>query len=96
MACVVIERIVVSILDAFVLDSVVGNVLADFLQGFVQLNDRLPTGTADDQLRTTKELVGTVKTPDGDLDILLTLVKRPGKPSIWLFATTTSSPASFQ
>jgi MscS family membrane protein len=50
---------------------------------------RLPAGTADDQLRPTKELVGTIKTPDGDLDIILTLVKRPGKPSIWLFAQET-------
>ena len=51
---------------------------------------RLPEGNTDDQLRPTKELVGTVKTPDGDLDIMLTLVKRPGQqPAIWLFAQET-------
>jgi MscS family membrane protein len=51
---------------------------------------RLPSGNSEDQLRPGKELVGTVKTPDGDLDIMLTLVKRPGQqPSIWLFAQET-------
>ena len=51
---------------------------------------RSPEGNTDDQLRPTKELVGTVTTPDGDLEIMLNLVKRPGQqPAIWLFAQET-------
>lgn len=50
---------------------------------------RAPTGNTDDQLRLTRENIGTVKTPAGELDIILDLVKRPGQPAIWLFSQET-------
>ncbi len=41
------------------------------------------------ELRLSRERVGTVKTPNGDLPLLLDLVKRPDEPPIWLFSQET-------
>jgi len=50
---------------------------------------RSPNGNIEDQLRPSREYIGTVKTPNGDLKIMLDLVKRPGQPSVWLFSQET-------
>jgi MscS family membrane protein len=50
---------------------------------------RSPSGNTDDQLRLSREQVGTVKTPSGELKVLLDLVKRPDQPPIWLFSQET-------
>jgi len=50
---------------------------------------RSPAGNIDDQLRLTRERVGIIKTPNGDLDVMLDLVNRPGEPAIWLFSQET-------
>ena len=41
------------------------------------------------ELRLSRERVGTVKTPNGELPLLLDLVKRPNEPPIWLFSLET-------
>jgi MscS family membrane protein len=46
-------------------------------------------GNLDDNLPPSKELVGTVKTSSGSLDILLERVQRGNSPSIWLFSAET-------
>ena len=58
---------------------------------------RSPSGNTDDQLRLSREQVGTVKTPSGELKVLLDLVKRPDQPPIWLFSQETLNqvPAAF-
>jgi len=50
---------------------------------------RSPKGDVEDELRLTREKIGTVKTPDGEMDVLLDLVRRPGEPPIWLFSQET-------
>lgn len=50
---------------------------------------RSPQGSLNDDLRTTREKVGTAKTPAGDLEIFLDHVTRPNQPSIWLFSAET-------
>ena len=50
---------------------------------------RLSTGDLEDNLRMSRELVGTLSTPTGDLKVLLDLVKRQDQPSIWLFSQET-------
>jgi MscS family membrane protein len=50
---------------------------------------RSPKGNVEDELRLSRERVGTVKTPNGELPLLLDLVKRPGEPPIWLFSQET-------
>jgi MscS family membrane protein len=50
---------------------------------------RSPKGDVEDEMRLTRERVGTIKTPDGEMDILLDLIRRPGEPSIWLFSQET-------
>ena len=50
---------------------------------------RLPAGDLEDNLRESRELVGTVTTPNGELKVLLDLVKRQDQPSIWLFSQET-------
>jgi len=47
---------------------------------------RSPTGSGEDKQR---ELVGTIKTPQGKMDVLLDLVKSPDEPPIWLFSQET-------
>jgi MscS family membrane protein len=55
------------------------------------INDlsRSPTGNSEDTQRVSRELVGTVKTPRGNMDVLLDLIKRPDEPPIWLFSKET-------
>jgi MscS family membrane protein len=51
---------------------------------------RSPKGNTEDQLRLSRESVGTVKTPNGsELKVMLDLVNRPGEPSVWLFSQET-------
>jgi MscS family membrane protein len=50
---------------------------------------RSPEGNTQDNLRVSRELVGTVKTGHGDLDILLDQVQRKDQPPIWLFSQET-------
>src|SRR5579871_3474748 len=50
---------------------------------------REPKGDIEDELRLTRERIGTVKTPDGEMEVLLDLVRRPGEPPIWLFSQET-------
>jgi len=50
---------------------------------------RSPNGNIEDQLRLSREYIGTVKTPKGDLKLMLDLVKRPEQPSVWLFSQET-------
>jgi len=52
------------------------------------INDlsRSPTGSGEDKQR---ELVGTINTPQGQIDVLLDLVKRPDESPIWLFSQET-------
>jgi MscS family membrane protein len=50
---------------------------------------REPAGNIEDKLRYTRELVGTVTLPEGDLKIYLDLIKRTKDPSIWLFSQET-------
>ena len=50
---------------------------------------RSPNGNIEDQLRLSREYIGTVKTPSGDLKLMLDLVKRPEQPSVWLFSQET-------
>jgi MscS family membrane protein len=52
---------------------------------------RSPKGDVEDEMRLTREKVGIVKTPDGELSVLLDLVKRPGEQPIWLFSQETLS-----
>ena len=50
---------------------------------------RSPNGNLEDQMRSSREYIGTVKTPKGELKLILTLVKRPGEASVWLFSQET-------
>jgi MscS family membrane protein len=50
---------------------------------------RSPNGNTEDQLRLSREGIGTVKIPNGELKVMLDLVKRPGEPSVWLFSQET-------
>jgi MscS family membrane protein len=50
-----------------------------------------PSGDVEDNLRLSRELVGVVPTPNGDLKVFLDLINRPGQSSIWLFSQDTLS-----
>jgi MscS family membrane protein len=50
---------------------------------------RSPDGNLESQQRMSRDSVGTVKTPAGDLKVMLDRVERPGQPSIWLFSQET-------
>src|SRR5580698_9721579 len=52
---------------------------------------RSPSGNTEDQLRLSRESIGTVKTPSGELKVMLDLVKHPEEPSVWLFSQETLS-----
>ncbi len=61
-------------------------------QGFSTSLDAIsssPNGDTDDKMRLSREQVGTVKTPTGELPILLDLVKHADEPAIWLFSNAT-------
>ena len=46
-------------------------------------------GRLDDNLPSTKELVGSIKSESGSLDVLLERVQRGSEPPVWLFASET-------
>jgi len=46
-------------------------------------------GNQTDNLRANRDLVGTVKTDEGSLDIVVERVQRRGEPPIWLFSSDT-------
>lgn len=46
-------------------------------------------GSQTGNLQTTRDLVGTVKTEQGSLDIVVERVQRRGEPPIWLFSSDT-------
>ena len=46
-------------------------------------------GNQNDNLRTTRDLVGTVKTDRGSLDVVVERVQRRGEPPLWLFSSDT-------
>jgi MscS family membrane protein len=48
-----------------------------------------PQGDVGDDLRISREKVGVVKTPNGNIDIFLDRVKRPQAATIWLFSSET-------
>ena len=48
-----------------------------------------PEGNLGDDLPPSKERVGTVKTPSGNLDVFLERVERGNDPPIWLFSKET-------
>ena len=50
---------------------------------------RKPKGDVEDELRLSRERIGTVKTPEGEMEVLLDLVRRQGEPAIWLFSQET-------
>ena len=50
---------------------------------------RSPNGNTEDQLFLSRELIGTVKTPAGDLEVMLHQVKRSDQVAIWLFSQKT-------
>ncbi len=61
------------------------------LSSSVSRLSRNSQGDVHDDLRETRESVGTAKTRDGELEIFLDRVKRPGEPAIWLFSSDTLS-----
>ncbi len=48
-----------------------------------------PEGDLADNLRSSRERVAVVQTPDGPLDIFLDHVERTGEPPVWLFSQET-------
>jgi MscS family membrane protein len=50
---------------------------------------RAPKGDVEDELRLSRERIGTVKLPDGEMEVLLDLVRRPNEPPLWLFSQET-------
>ena len=59
------------------------------LTGNLDQLSRAAEGDKIDNLQTTRDLVGTVKTDRGSLDIVVERVQRKGEPPIWLFSTDT-------
>lgn len=64
-------------------------VLDKGLTGTLDDLSRESTGNSADNLRTSRDLVGTVKTSDGSLDVVVERVERKGEPEIWLFSAET-------
>jgi MscS family membrane protein len=64
-------------------------VLDSGLSSSVGRLSRQSQGDVHDDLRDTRESVGIAKTQDGELEIFLDRVKRPGEPAIWLFSSDT-------
>jgi MscS family membrane protein len=59
------------------------------LTGNLDALSRESEGNATDNLRTSRDLVGTVKTSEGELDIVVERVQRRGEAPIWLFSSNT-------
>jgi MscS family membrane protein len=56
----------------------------------IQDLSRSPQGsTTEGRLRLSRERVGTVKTPQGEFEVLLDQITRPKEPTIWLFSQET-------
>jgi len=55
----------------------------------LNLLSRAPEGDQADNLRTSRERVGTVSTPAGPLEVFLDRVERPQEQPIWLFSQET-------
>ena len=53
-----------------------------------QISDR-PEGSLPDPLKSDEDLIGVIKTADGDLDILVERVDRGKAGKIWLFSWKT-------
>ena len=58
------------------------------LTGGLDSLSRESTGNTD-SLRASRDLVGTVKTSHGSLDIVVERVQRKGEPALWLFSSDT-------
>ncbi|HZD48412.1 MAG TPA: mechanosensitive ion channel family protein [Silvibacterium sp.] len=59
------------------------------LTGTLDGLSRESTGNATDNQEASRDLVGTVKTSHGSLDIVVERVQRRGEPPIWLFSSDT-------
>jgi MscS family membrane protein len=59
---------------------------------------RVPEGEQDERLGKNRELVGTIATKSGRLDVLLARVQRGAEPPVWLFAPETlrDVPAAYE
>jgi MscS family membrane protein len=59
---------------------------------------RVPEGEQDERLGKNRELVGTIGTKSGKLDVLLARVQRGAEPPVWLFAPETlrDVPAAYE
>jgi MscS family membrane protein len=59
---------------------------------------RVPEGEQDERLGKNRELVGTIATKSGKLDVLLARVRRGAEPPVWLFAPETlrDVPAAYE
>ncbi len=59
---------------------------------------RVPEGEQDERLGKNRELVGTIATKSGTLDVLLARVQRGAEPPVWLFASETlrEVPAAYE
>lgn len=75
--------------QAEVLAQQLQTVLDKGLTGNLDNLSRESTGNASENLHASRDLVGTVKTSQGTLDILLDRVQRRGEPPIWLFSSDT-------
>jgi MscS family membrane protein len=64
-------------------------VLDTGLTGNLDGLSREAEGDQTDNLRATRNLVGTVKTDEGSLDIVVERVQRRAEPPIWLFSSDT-------
>jgi MscS family membrane protein len=59
---------------------------------------RVPEGEQDERLGKNRELLGTIATKSGRLDVLLARVQRGAEPPVWLFAPETlrDVPAAYE
>ncbi|MBV8114700.1 MAG: mechanosensitive ion channel [Silvibacterium sp.] len=64
-------------------------VLDKGLTGNLDTLSRETTGNVSETLQASRDLVGTVKTSQGTLDIVVERVQRHGEPQIWLFSSET-------
>src|SRR5262249_28402893 len=64
----------------------------------IEALSRAPEGSTKDAERTTRELIGSLQTTSGKLDILLDRVTRGNQPPIWLFSfdTLRNVPRAYQ
>lgn len=84
--------------DATVLARQLGVVLDRRLPARVNEVSDLPEGSVYDPLRPDEDLIGTIRTEEGDLDITVELVDRGKFGKVWLFSrqTLSSIPSVFE